>query len=236
MGDFSCRDVSDSAPAFALDILEPTARARVAAHLIRCPDCRETVSGMQDSAARLLDLDEPWAESDMWGAYGRDDDRLADRPFDDGPYDDAPFDDGSFDDRPPRRRLRVALSLAAATVLLVGSTLGPELEQAARTPANPVASAVLLAAGQPVGAVRFYTGTNAGVEVEVRGLPGKGSMSVVLVTREGSSRRIGQMVVSKGQAGWFGADPVALTDIEGVVLLDSKSNQVASADLSNSLT
>ena len=207
--------MADSAPAFALDILEPAARARVAAHLIRCPDCRETVTGMQDSAARLLDLDEPWAAEDMWA----DDDH-----------------EGLVDARPPRRRLRVVLSLAAASVLLVGSTLGPELEQAARSPVDPVASAVLLAAGQPVGAVRFYAGTNPGVEVEVRGLPGKGSMSVVVVTREGMARSIGQIVVTKGQAEWFGADPVALTDIEGVALLDSKHNQVASADLATSLT
>lgn len=212
VGDFSCREVTDSAPAFALDILEPNARARVAAHLIRCPECRETVTDMQDSAARLLDLGEPWME-EAW-----------------------PDEDGAIDSRPPRRRLRVVLSLAAAAMLLVGSTLGPELETAARGPDKPVASAVLLSAGQPVGAVRFYSGTRAGVEIEVRGLAGKGSMSVVLVTREGRARQIGQLVVTKGQAGWFGAEPVALADVEGLVLLDANRNQVASAALAGALT
>jgi hypothetical protein len=213
VGDYSCRQVADSAPAFALDILEPVARARVAAHLIRCPECRVTVTDMQDSAARLLDLGEPWTEEDLWADESSD-----------------------VDARPPRRRLRIALSLAAATALLVGSTLGPELEQVGRRPVDPAASAVLLAAGRTVGTVRFYTGANAGVEVEVRGLPGNGSMSVVVVTREGTARSIGQLVVSRGQAGWFGADPIALTDIEGVVLLDAKRHQVASADLATSLT
>jgi hypothetical protein len=212
VGDFSCRDVADSAPAFALDILEPAARARVAAHLIRCSDCRDTVTGMQDSAARLLDLGQPWTD-DAW----------ADDP-------------DSDDHRPPRRRLRVVLSLAAAALLLVGSTLGPELETAARNPGNPVATAVLLSGGQPVGAVRFFAGANSGIELEARGLPGKGSISVVLLTREGTAQQIGRLVVSRGQAGWFGADPVAVSDVEGIVLVDSGRNQIASAALAGTVT
>ena len=242
MGDFSCQEVTESAPAFALDILEPAARARVAAHLIRCPGCRETVSGMQDSAARLLDLGEPGTDHEWTDAEWTDHEWAGREWTGDGWAGDGWTGDGwagdnvdADDDRPPRRRLRVVLSLAAAAVLLVGSTLGPELEQAARSPGDPVATAVLLAAGHPVGAVRFYGGANPGIDVEVRGLPGKGHMSLVLVTREGTARLIGQLVVSRGQADWFGTDPVAVADIEAIVLVDSTRNQVASTASAGSL-
>ena len=53
----SCVEVQDSAPEFALDILEPSKRAELEAHLANCEACRADVAGMCRSAERLLDLD-----------------------------------------------------------------------------------------------------------------------------------------------------------------------------------
>lgn len=217
MRDLTCVEVNDSAPGFALDILEPGVRARVAAHLIRCPGCRETVTDMQDSAARLLDLDPadppgcddpPWPEWQEW----------EDEP-------DWPAA------RPARRRLRMVVTIAAAALLIVGTAIGPELEQAASTPEKPVATAVLLAGSQPVGAVRVYAGRVPAVGVQLRGLPESGRLDVVLVSRDGTARRVGSVRVSSGRTAWVGPDPVAQAELTGVVLVDSAHNEVAAASV-----
>ena len=217
MRDLTCVEVNDSAPGFALDILEPDARARIAAHLIRCSGCRETVTGMQDSAARLLDLREgeesgwdapPWPEWQDWSDEAE------------GPA-----------ARPARRRLRVVVTIAAAALLIVGTTLGPEIEQAASTPEKPVATAVLLAGSQPVGAVDVYAGRIPAVDVHLQGLPESGRLDVVLVSRDGTARQIGTVRVSSGRTAWVGPDPVARAELTGVVLVDSGRHEVAAASV-----
>jgi hypothetical protein len=191
-----------------LDILEPSARAQVAAHLIRCDDCRETVSGMQDSAARLLDLGSPWDPQD-WPE----------------PADVPPV-------RPARRRFRVAVTVAAAAMLLVGTALGPEIEQVASRSEGQLASAVLMAGGQPVGSVHLYGGPTPAIDVEVTALSAAGPLAVVLVTRNGKSQRLGQMQLAGGKGRWIGANPVAATDVNGLALDDQAGNILALAGAS----
>jgi hypothetical protein len=201
--DLTCHEVTDSAPGFALDILEPGARARVAAHLLRCTDCRETVSDMQDSAARLLDV-------------GGDTGAGWDEP-------EWPLEAELPAARPGRRRLRMVVTLAAVALLIVGTTVGPELEQASSRPEKPVASAVLMAGNQPVGSVHVYT--------QLAGRAVGGRLDVVLLARDGSAHRVGTIQVFKGQAGWLGPDPVAQANLTGLVLVDSSRHEVASASV-----
>jgi hypothetical protein len=209
--DLTCREVTDSAPGFALDILDPRVRARVAAHLIRCPRCRETVSGMQESAARLLDVG--GGAGPDWGEP------------------DWPTEMDLPSARPARRRLRMMVTLAAAALLIVGTTFGPELEQAASHPENPVASAVLLAGNQPVGSVHVYAHPNPAVEIQLTGGPVGGRLDVVLLARDGTARKIGAIQVVKGRAAWLGPDPVAQTELTGLLLVDSSRHEVASASV-----
>lgn len=216
MNDLTCREVADSAPGFALDILEPTARARVAAHLIRCAGCRETVTDMQDSADRLLDVGSEWAGSES----ARSDWEHEYNWVDEG--EPAPL-------RPGRRRFRVALTVAAAAFLLVGTTFGPEIEQLTSTPEKPVASAVLMSGQQAVGVVRFYAGQSPAIDIQVDRIAASGRLSVVLISRDGTARKVGELQLGHGEAAWLGPDPVARAELTGLVLVDSGHHQVAAA-------
>jgi hypothetical protein len=209
VSDLTCREVADSAPGFALDILDPSARAQVAAHLIRCAGCRETVTGMQDSAARLLDLGAGWGEETEWPDWPEQ----ADLP---------PV-------RPARRRLRLVTTMAAVAVLLVGTTLGPEIEQAASTSERPVATAVIMSGGQAVGSVHLYGGPVPAIGIQVTHLPVAGPLNVLLVSRDGRSHRLGRLQLAGGAGSWVGPDPVPAAEVNGLALVDGTGNDVAFA-------
>lgn len=205
MHELTCTEVADSAPSFALDILEPQVRARVAAHLIRCPGCRQTVTDMEESAAELLDLDARagWDEPE-WPAD----------------YDLPPV-------RPGRRRLRNVITMAAAAALFVGTTFGPELSGHGTN--RPIASAVLLAGDQVVGTVLFFAGHTPIIEVEADHLPASGKLGVVVAYTDGSATKLGEVRVRSGHAAWAGAEPAHGSGISRVVLVDSTLHQVATA-------
>lgn len=208
MRDLTCLEVADSAPGFALDILEPEARSRVAAHLLRCEACRRTVTGMQESAAELLDTG-----GDGWDERG------------------WPSDHDMTEIRPARRRFRMVVCMAAAAMLFVGTTFGPEISQAARTTQRPSVSAVLMAGDRAVGSVRFYGDRTATVAVQVERLPAGGTLSVVVTSRDGTSVKIGELHVDHGRAAWLGRYQAGTTPTE-LVLLDPTLHQIAAAALS----
>lgn len=221
VSDLTCDEVVDSAPGFALDILDAPIRARVAAHLLRCPGCRRTVSGMQASAAELLDVGDRYDEK-------------PDHPDHPDHPDWPDFTGWSGDSDPPavragRRRLRTVVSVAAAAILVVGSALGPELGQGTQVVGRPVASGVLLAGDLTVGTVVVYAGRTPVVEVRTDRLPSSGALGVVLTYGDGTARRIGQIDVHAGRAEWAGAEPPAPTSVTAVVLVDTARHQVASA-------
>ena len=56
MNELTCAQVREEAAEFALDILEPAERSVLAAHLLRCPACREEVDAMCGVATRLIEL------------------------------------------------------------------------------------------------------------------------------------------------------------------------------------
>ena len=208
MHDLTCVEVVDSAPGFALDILEPRTRARVAAHLIRCPECRQAVTEMEESAAQLLDLD----GSPEWEAEGHWNESEELPPV-----------------RPARRRLRMVVTMAAAAALFVGSTFGPEL--AAHRSERPIASGVLIAGDKTVGTVRFFAGGMPMVEVEADHLPASGRLGVVLTYSDGSARRVGYIQVRDGHAVWAATEPAHGGGISSVVLVDPTLHQVAAASV-----
>jgi hypothetical protein len=235
--DLTCPEVTDSAPGFALDILDATTRAQIAAHLIRCNDCRQTVTSMQCSAAELLDLGAP-----------------ADRsPAERSPSERAPaewpppewtteewlpddFEQTGWPDResqvrPARRRFRTVMTMAAAALLLMGSTFGPELEQLASHTEKPTVVADLTAAGAAVGTVRLFTGRLQAIDVSVRNLPESGTMDVVVVDKTGMATTVGRMEVARSRGAWLGHPPLALTGLTNLLLVDSQRRQIAAAAL-----
>ena len=211
----TCTEVADSAPGFALDILEAETRARVAAHLIRCPGCRRTVTDMEESAAELLHPQpgSEWQEDPVgW------------------PEETAWLDDRALPPvRPARRRLRMAVTMAAAATLFVGTTFGPEL--ALRRGSQPIASGVLLAGNQIVGTVHFYAAGTPVIEVRADHLPASGKLGVVVTYSDGTASRIGDVEVSGGHAAWAGTEPVHSPGASSVVLVDSTLHEVAAASV-----
>jgi hypothetical protein len=212
--DLTCDEVNDSAAGFALDILEPAARASVAAHLIRCPGCRDTVSGMQDSAAQLLDVGVDPATEHMPAAGDRPGGDWADDPWDESDW------AGRRVVRPARRRLRLVVTVAAAALFLVGTTFGPEIEQSSNTVGPAIASAPLVSAGSTVGAVHFYAGRAPAVEIEIEGLAVNGRMACELLAADGTIYPVGVLLVIAGRAGWSAPDKVSPGALSDVLLLD----------------
>lgn len=205
MRDLTCTEVAESAPGFALDILDPQVRARVAAHLIRCPECRRSVTDMEESAAELLDLDGGPAYFEP----------------------DWPVDYELPAVRPGRRRLRTVVTMAAAAALFVGTTFGPEL--GGHAVGRPIASGVLVAGDQTVGTVHFYAGPTPIIEVQADRLPASGTVGVVLAYSDGTAARVGEIRVHGGHAAWAGAEPSHPGGVSSVVLVDSALHPVAVA-------
>lgn len=245
MHDLTCDEVADAAPRFALDILEPQARADVAAHLLRCPACRVEVTGMQASAARLLDVGRndrtgpPWAE-EPFGPPGWPGARPADSWPADGDLADGDLADSDPADRgrgapgrvaPGRRRLRLVITMAAAALLMVGTTFGPEIEQASSRTATLVARAGIMAGDRQVGTVSIYAGSTPALEIVVEGMAGP-RLTCESVGVDGRVATLGTFQLYSGRATWatgYRPSSVALAD---VLLLDGSGHVVARAALS----
>jgi len=200
--DLTCDEVRDAAPPFALDILEPSERADVAAHLVRCPTCRQEVTAMQESATRLLDLDYYYQS------------------------------DGDGQLRPGRKRLRLVLTLAAVAVLLVGTTLGPTIGAAGRDAPVAQATAALLQTNQAVGTINFYASHKPAVELAVRGLVAKGWLRCVLVDVDGRAVALGSFKLYEGSGYWGTTTRVDPARVASFELIDTSGRLVASAVVS----
>lgn len=219
MHDLTCSEVFDAAPQFALDILETSRRAEVAAHLIRCSGCRDTVTGMQASAAELLDLD---------GADWR---RLPPDPL------LEPVPGVAVPVRPGRRRLRLVVTMAAAAALMVGSALGPELEAAAsRHRPAPTARADLLDGAVTVGYVDFYSGRTPALDVQVLHGPARGQVVFEAFNLDGTVSRLGSIELYQGRGYWSLAQPLDLNAVSSLALADGRGRVLASASLAGTVS
>lgn len=216
MHDLTCAEVFDAAPQFALDILEASRRSEVAAHLIRCPGCREAVAGMQASAAELLDLD-----GASWGRVP------VVEPAGAVP---APL-------RPGRRRFRLVVTMAAAAALMMGSALGPEIEAAAshHRPA-PTARAELLDGSVAVGYVDFYAGRRPALDVQVTRGPHSGRVVFETLNLDGTVTPLGSFGLYDGRGYWSMASPLDLARVSSLALVDPQGRVLASASLSGTLS
>lgn len=219
MRELTCAEVGDCAAGFALDILEADRRSQVAAHMLRCRSCREHVARTQASAERLLDVGSGgYAPPEPVWVEGTDEPSWADG--------DSPIV------RPGRRRLRAAVTMAAVVVLVVGTTLGPEIEQAARPGATPSETAALAAGSATVGSVRIYPGSPPVIQIEVTGLPGGGTVRADLLDAAGRVAQIGELRLVHGRADWAATEPRGMNRPSEVLLVGSRGQVLATADFS----
>lgn len=252
----TCAEVDESAPGYALDILDAGQRSSVAAHIQDCPRCRETVTRTQASADRLLDIGsggyappEPVRTETFWapapsgwlvdgtGVDGGD-----------GPGYDASLGGGLAGDsvlpadwfvdggdppsaRPGRRRLRAAATMAAVMVLVVSTTLGPEIGQITRPGAHPTLQVPLTAGAVGIGTVRLYSGSPPALEISLSGLPTSGTVRCELMGAGGRIVDLGEFRVVAGKASWAAVEPKSMTQPSSVLIVDSADKVVASADL-----
>ena len=217
MRKMSCEEVHEAIPQFALDILPSGIRALVASHLLRCPTCRIDMAGAQKSAAELLDG--PIPSFDM---------------CDEENYYDDDFDPGGIQEdwhpSPRRSRLRMVVTIAAAGLLIVGTTLGPELSQASSARAVPIAQAPLLGANETtVGYVYIFAGNSHDIEVRIVGVVGVSRLFVELLGAGGSTIGSGQFSVVSGRGAWAESMSSRGSKLAEVVVLDTSGKQVASA-------
>jgi hypothetical protein len=173
---------------------------------------------MQESAAELLGGGIGSGDGYAGGAPATDPGRDA--------CDEAPL-------RPGRRRFRAAVTMAAAAVLLVGSTFGPELAQSSHS-ADAFLTVPLLAGSRTVGAVRLYASPPA-IALEAQGLDVAGPLGVVLESSDGTAMRLGEAVLDHGHTAWLGRNPLRSGHPTGLVLVDGALHQVASAALAPTL-
>lgn len=208
MDDLTCDQVQEAAPGFALDILEPAARAGVAAHLVRCPLCRSDVTGLQQSAAELLELgsgrDAPGADGETW---------------------DCP----TYAVRGSRRRLRLVVTMAAAALLVLGSTLGPEAESRLHSSPRPVARSQLLDGTLTVGWLDVYPGHNPALDLQVTDLTGHERVTCETVGRDGTLTALGSFGLYQGHGYWESNTPLDLSRVAGLILVDPAGRVLASA-------
>jgi Putative zinc-finger len=207
MTDVTCTQVGDAAAEYALNILEPADRAAVAAHLIRCPACREEVAGMQLAADRLLDL-VPGTEPPVG-------------------FEQRVLDRVGTGVGPIRRRLRVILTAAAAALIIAATAVGIGTATGSHGKAV-LAEAELQQGSKEVGEVYLYPGRPDWIVMTVHDEAGPDRVTCMVADHQGAVSRLGTFLLTKGHGSW-GAEYPAGNDVSAVYLLDSSGAVVATA-------
>jgi anti-sigma factor RsiW len=216
----TCAEVRDAAAEFALDILEPAERAAVAAHLLRCPACREEVDSMVSVGARLIEL-VPGTEPPLGFDH-----RVLARVRQTRP------DRGRGRAQTViRRRPRVfaAVAAAAAAVALVFGSLG---WFAGRNDDHRATKVILTAGftqgGRHVGNVEVYTSGDGSpwLTMTVQGAEGIAKVTCELIGTNGSHTEIGSFPLVDGSGTWGAPDPAGVAGVAGVQLVSTDSHQL----------
>ncbi len=208
MTDLTCVEVHESAAEFALDILAPTERAAIAAHLLRCPMCREEVTEMQATADRLLALVPP-TEPPV-GFEQRVLDRVGVRR------------------RSKRRPLRIVLTAAAAAVIAIGTAIGVSTAGSSHSK-MVLAEAEFHQAGHEVGEVYLYPGKPDWIVMSVHDASDASRVTCEIEGRDGTMTNLGTFRLVKGKGTW-GAEYPAGMNAATVYLVGDSGNIMASAE------
>jgi len=216
----TCVEVRDAAAEFALDILEPAERSRVAAHLLRCPACREEVDAMVSVGARLIEL-VPGTEPPLGFDH-----RVLARVRQGETRRSRALARTVVRRRP---RLFAAVAAAAAAVALVFGSLG---WLAGRHDDHSTSKVILTAAfkegGRHVGDVEVYAGRDGSpwLTMTVQGATGSPKVTCELIGKNGSHTGIGSFDLVDGSGTWGAPDRAGLAGVAGVQLVATNNHQV----------
>ena len=202
MTDVTCVEAKEAAAEYSLGILPPEARARVAAHILRCRECRDEVEELSRIGEDLLELI-PAAEPPL-----------------------------GFDRRvlasvqPPKRRrglVAAAGGAAAAATAVVGLLLS---QGGASTPHEHLGT--LTADGHSIGSV-YTEGHPAWVSMMVRNASTSGRVTCELIRSNGTVDSLGSFDLVHGSGSWAAPEPPGIGSIAGVRLVAADGHVVATA-------
>ncbi|HET9691108.1 MAG TPA: zf-HC2 domain-containing protein [Acidimicrobiales bacterium] len=211
MTDPTCELTRVAATEYALGVLPPAERPRVANHLLECPDCRKEVDEIRAVGDRLLDL-VPDAEP------GLGFDRAVMARF------------GLHDQASRRRRAappRWAVAVVAAACIAAGIAIPLATTSGQRRPPARV-EASLLDGGRPIGSVDV-SGRPLWVYMEVKGEAGGGPVTCQLVRHGGALVTVGTFRLVDGAGSWGAPIPGAASQYSGARLVDPAGRVLARA-------
>jgi hypothetical protein len=203
MTDVSCAEARDAAAEFALGILPPDERSTVAAHILRCPECRREVDELGRIGADLLDLI-PAAEPPL-----------------------------GFDRRvlamvqPGHRRPRRLLVAVGAAVAAAAAVVGLVVSQGT-SHTDHSTTATLASDGHVIGSV-YTEGNPAWISMMVRQAGVSGRVTCEVIENDGTSLQLGSFDLIKGSGSWAAPEPAGIGHIVGARLLASDGRVVATA-------
>ncbi len=211
MSELTCTGVREAAAEYALGILPPDERGPVAAHLLRCDECRAEVEEITRLGEDLLELI-PAAEPPL----GFDRKVLAVA---------APQKSGPA---PARRRWfaggAAALVAAAAVVALVFGVVAAD----GRSHRVPEQSAPLVAAGRVIGTV-YTEGNPRWLSMKVEGAGLSGTVTCDLVEADGAVIRLGSFDLVAGSGSWAAPEPAGTGSVIGARLVSADGRVLAVA-------
>jgi hypothetical protein len=215
MNELSCEAVQESSAEFALGILPPSARARVAAHLLRCPDCRREVEEFGRLGDRLLDL-VPGVEPPLGF------DRKAVRRMGGG---------GSVGWITSLARRRGVLTVAAAGVAAVAAALIAVVAISGGHKHYPThLEASLTSGGHPMGSV-YVGGSPPWLTMRLHGVEAS-VVTCQLLESDGQTVAVGTFGLVHGSGTWSAPEPVPLGQITGIRVVTPSGSTVVSAPFS----
>jgi hypothetical protein len=206
----TCDAVVASAAEYALGILPSPERSAVAAHILRCPACREEVATLQSIGEQLADL-VPGTEPPLG-------------------FDRRVMAQIGMAMKPARQKFRVLVTLAAAAALAFATTLGGVLtaHNSNHHGRPALASAVVYSGGHAVGEAYVYPGQPPWFVMTVSGAHVSGDVECLLVDASGTRSPVGWFNLTGGKGSWGSPWPSTPERMRGVLLEDAKGNVIAS--------
>jgi anti-sigma factor RsiW len=204
MSDVTCAQARDAAAEFALGILPPDERSTVAAHILRCPECRQEVEELERIGTDLLDVI-PDAEPSL-----------------------------GFDRRvlaavqPRRRHPRRILAVLGAAAAAAAAVIGLVVSQGGKTHTDHSVTAALASDGHVIGSV-YTEGNPAWVSMTVRQAGVSGRVTCDLIRANGASVALGSFDLVKGSGSWAAPEPADIGQIVGARLVGADGHIVATA-------
>jgi len=204
--ELTCEQARDLAPEYGLGILDPDERGAMAAHLLRCPECRREADGFARLGDQLLEVI-PAAEPSPG------------------------FDRRVLEARRPGRRtpgprwlvggVGAALAVAAAAVATV-------LVLSAGPQSSPDIRASLVANGQNVGTV-YTEGKPPNFWMVVKDIGASGTVACQVVSADGRIVTLGSFDLVDGSGSWATPEPSGLGRITSARLIAADGKILAQA-------